>query len=336
MDSGLEISRQIQRNELRQANNFNNPTLYRIGNKIAETGLYQVLGMQNEVIGYGQIIFKLPYVYGDIVRATKPYGSDLWTLDRPDKNAPASPDTNQPESPDTPPDQPESPENPPPPSPSPTNGSPTNPPSSTPPVTTSKPPKPPRSPISCEPPVKGCTWQDAAIPCNGKIQDFDYVRLNTGTLILCCDPSVTPPSNGGCSPVRFSCKNGVCYPSATGTATLAECQAALIPPPFTGGQISGRTYVVDAAWTFTINGIQSDEQSTSNLRTGAIGYPYTRDDDPEVKILEYIAGGAVITLDARSKVDFFGAPQTVVFNVTNFTVTPVDDLPDKDPPPTCP
>jgi len=101
------------------------------------------------------------------------------------------------------------------------------------------PARPPRRPFppNCSPPPPGCNWQDQAIPCNGIVQDFDYVRLNTGTLVLCCDPSAIVPPNGGCEPLRYACNNGTCYPRADGIYnTLAECNAALIPPEFMGGQ----------------------------------------------------------------------------------------------------
>lgn len=47
--------------------------------------------------------------------------------------------------------------------------------------------------------------------------------------------------------VRWYCSGGACYPTTDASgpyASKSECEAALVPPPFTGGQCEGVSYVI--------------------------------------------------------------------------------------------
>jgi hypothetical protein len=219
----MDSSRYLQNKADDQARQRTNQPVYRIGNIDAVTGLYEVLDGTGSIVGYGQKIFNNDYEYGDSVRATKPFGSSVWALDRIDKKAIVNQGTGAG-----------------------SNGGGNDGGGGT-------PPNPPpngggsgagggggqvvgggsgrrgnSTPPNCEQPPDGCRWQDASIPCNGKTQDLGYAKLNTGTLILCCDPSVTPPPNGGCTPYKYKCSGGACYAAIDGNyATFAECDAAL-------------------------------------------------------------------------------------------------------------
>jgi hypothetical protein len=90
----------------------------------------------------------------------------------------------------------------------------------------------------------------------------------------CCPFDETKPPHPACPPVvtKWSCSGGVCSLDANGTYnSQAECQAALIPPLFTGGQCVGKNYRIQVAVTYTdgtfygtlINGVLA--QSTTPL-----------------------------------------------------------------------
>ena len=104
-------------------------------------------------------------------------------------------------------------------------------------------------------PVQDCTWhtitsaQSAMVDINLNggtslcpegtvargVVDFE----TAGSFVLCCGAATYPPSNLGCSSLtKWSCvSGGTCVEDALGTYnSLAECEAALVPPSFTGGQ----------------------------------------------------------------------------------------------------
>lgn len=63
----------------------------------------------------------------------------------------------------------------------------------------------------------------------------------------CCPFDETKPDRPVCPPVitKWSCSGGVCSLDANGTYnSQAECEAALIPPTFSGGQSAGVNYFV--------------------------------------------------------------------------------------------
>lgn len=109
-------------------------------------------------------------------------------------------------------------------------------------------------------PIQNCTWhtvtsaQSAQVDMNlnggtnlcpaGTIARGVVDFETAGSFVLCCTPATFPPNNLGCSSLnRYSCSGGgVCVLDAFGSySSLAQCQAALIPPPFTGGQCA-KTY----------------------------------------------------------------------------------------------
>lgn len=73
----------------------------------------------------------------------------------------------------------------------------------------------------------------------------------------CCPFDETKPERPACPPrvepiLKWSCSGGVCSPDANGIYnSQAECEAALIPPPFTGGQCLGVAYAVQFLVTFS-------------------------------------------------------------------------------------
>lgn len=320
---------------------------YRIGRFDPVSGLYEVLDSSGDVIGHGNKIYNSAAIYGNLVRATKPYGSKVWALDKTDtdkleqKLNPPAQDPNQPPD-EPPPDEPPIPATP-------TNGYPTVPPTSpeSPPFTTYNPPKTP-TPPNCTPPPKGCKWQDTSIPCNGKIQDYDYAILNTGSLILCCDPSTNPPPNGGCTPLRYACSDGSCYPKSSGRyATLADCQSALVPQNFTGGQCRVQYFVV-IQYNSKAKNLSTDTEFFNQDNTVSQGVtgkilsisPYgdfTGDPNGSgtnaIKIVT--EAGAILGLGASGFITNFPVEYTTTIN--NITITRVDNQPDNcgNPKPTC-
>lgn len=71
-------------------------------------------------------------------------------------------------------------------------------------------------------------------------------------------PSICPP------PPKWKCISGVCVIDSTGTYdSQAECQAALIPPPFMGGQSLDITYTITVTvrYTGTFGVIRTTTQS---------------------------------------------------------------------------
>lgn len=71
----------------------------------------------------------------------------------------------------------------------------------------------------------------------------------------CCPFDETKPPRPVCPPKpisKWSCFGGVCSPDPNGIYnSKAECEAALIPPPFTGGQCLGVAYAVQFLVTFS-------------------------------------------------------------------------------------
>jgi len=107
------------------------------------------------------------------------------------------------------------------------------------------PPKGSNPPFGCEPPVQNCVWLNTAIAPNGYGSHGSVVLNNDGLeLYLYCELGTTPPPDLGCDFNRkWKCVNGVCVQDANGVyASLAECQAALMPSDATGGMCAGVSY----------------------------------------------------------------------------------------------
>ena len=72
------------------------------------------------------------------------------------------------------------------------------------------------------------------------------VNENAVPLYLHCIIGTSVPKNLNCSfldPQKWSCFAGVCSPDPNGIYnSQAQCEAALIPPPFTGGQCAKDYY----------------------------------------------------------------------------------------------
>jgi hypothetical protein len=100
-------------------------------------------------------------------------------------------------------------------------------------------------PFGCAPPDKKCFWSTASTAPNG-FQGYGDVVTSTGDrLFLYCAIGTTPPPDFGCDFLsKWSCFGGVCSRSPNGIYnSQAECEAALIPPNFTGGQCVGTSYI---------------------------------------------------------------------------------------------
>lgn len=128
-------------------------------------------------------------------------------------------------------------------------------------------PQNPPSSAGCTP-IQDCQWRKVSVPSNvGKVQvnTGDYTGLcpkgtvsrgiiefeTSGTFVLCCGPATFPPNNLGCtSLMKWSCvSGGTCVEDVNGIYnSQAECQAALIPPSFTGGQCRNVVYRVWMVW----------------------------------------------------------------------------------------
>ncbi|MFN7810130.1 MAG: hypothetical protein ACK5QB_16395 [Pseudanabaena sp.] len=127
-------------------------------------------------------------------------------------------------------------------------------------------------PFGCTPPPSKCFWTTNPMPPDG-FQNYGsaVVNENAVPLYLHCIIGTAVPRNLNCSfldPQKWSCSAGVCSPNPNGIYnTQAQCEAALIPPPFTGGQCAKTYYfkiqVTTNAGTFYDAG--SGEGSPLNL-----------------------------------------------------------------------
>jgi hypothetical protein len=93
------------------------------------------------------------------------------------------------------------------------------------------------APSGCEQPPPQCVWSPDPSPPLGW-QSYGSVTLESGTLNLYCLAGTAVSQDLGCDFLqRWACFGGVCSPNPNGSyASQSECEAALIPPPFTGGQ----------------------------------------------------------------------------------------------------
>ncbi len=127
-------------------------------------------------------------------------------------------------------------------------------------------------PFGCTPPPSTCFWTTNPMPPDG-FQNYGsaVVNENAVPLYLHCTIGSAVPQNLNCSfldPQKWSCSAGVCLPNPNGIYnSLAQCQAALIPPPFTGGQCAKTYYfkirVTTNAGTFYAAGSNSGQSVSS-------------------------------------------------------------------------
>jgi len=123
-------------------------------------------------------------------------------------------------------------------------------------------PPPPASPppFGCEPPSPQCRWLPQPTAPDGYGSHGSVVLDNDGLgLYLYCELGTTPPPDLGCDFNRkWKCVNGVCVQDASGVyASQAECQAALIPANFVGGQCAGVAYQVFISFVQLPSGVRT-------------------------------------------------------------------------------
>ena len=112
-------------------------------------------------------------------------------------------------------------------------------------------------PFGCTPPPSKCFWTTNPMPPDG-FQNYGsaVVNENAVPLYLHCIIGTSVPKNLNCSfldPQKWSCFAGVCSPDPNGIYnTQAECESALIPPPFTGGQCA-KNYYFKIQFTTNLN-----------------------------------------------------------------------------------
>ena len=104
-----------------------------------------------------------------------------------------------------------------------------------------KPKLPPRfpPPFGCSPPPPQCIWtSDPNVPQGYQSYGSAVVNENGIELFLYCTAGTAVAPDLGCDFLsKWTCFGGVCSQNPSGIYnSRAECEAALIPPPFTGGQ----------------------------------------------------------------------------------------------------
>ena len=144
-------------------------------------------------------------------------------------------------------------------------------------------------PSGCVPPSKDCFWSSNPVPPLG-FQNYGdaVVNENAQPTYLHCKAGTSVPANLGCDfldtppapPVTtYSCSGGVCSLDPIGVyPSLAACQAALIPPPITGGQCASFPYTVAFKITYTDTSIRYWLNNGANTilsdLVAAFGLPY--------------------------------------------------------------
>jgi len=139
-------------------------------------------------------------------------------------------------------------------------------------------PVPPPSQGGCTP-IQDCNWHRVSAPQSASVDINNTGSLDGGTslcpkgtvargiidfassgsFVLCCGAATFPPNGLGCSSLmKWSCvSGGSCVEDASGTYnSQAECQAALVPANFTGGQCAGVAYTIllNGTVTYADNG----------------------------------------------------------------------------------
>jgi hypothetical protein len=117
-------------------------------------------------------------------------------------------------------------------------------------------------PFGCTPPPPQCLWtSDPNVPNGYQSYGSAVVNENGVELFLYCTAGTAVPPDLGCDflnpPTKWRCSGGVCAPDPNGNYnSQAECEAALVPPTFTGGQCVGGSYYVQ------VQGVRTSDGST--------------------------------------------------------------------------
>ncbi len=107
-------------------------------------------------------------------------------------------------------------------------------------------------PYGCTPPPTKCFWTTNPTPPDGfQSHGSAVVNENAVPLYLHCIIGSSVPKNLNCSFLdKWKCSGGVCSPDENGIYnSQAECEAALVPPLFTGGQCVGIAYNISYSVT---------------------------------------------------------------------------------------
>ena len=128
-------------------------------------------------------------------------------------------------------------------------------------------------PFGCVPPPSQCFWSTNPIAPDGFQNHGDaVVNENAQPTYLHCKAGASVPANLGCDFLnqKWSCSAGVCSLNPNGSySSQAECEAALIPPPFSGGQCVGNEYTVVIGAVFTGGGTSRTYYFPRNLAGGS-------------------------------------------------------------------
>jgi hypothetical protein len=118
----------------------------------------------------------------------------------------------------------------------------------------------------------------------------------------CCPFNETKPPRPVCpvkpKPVpvdKWSCSGGVCSPDANGIYnSQAECEAALVPPLFTGGQCAGTLYTIVWRWRQfqTSDGALIYDSQASFYPTGITSDAFGKLDNFEIVNGQVLAGSS--------------------------------------------
>jgi hypothetical protein len=134
-------------------------------------------------------------------------------------------------------------------------------------------------PFGCSPPPPQCIWSsDPNVPQGFQSYGSAVVNENGLELFLYCTAGTAVPPDLGCDflkpPTRWRCSGGTCAPDANGGySTLVECEAALIPPVFNGGQCDGIPYTATIIYDRFIGAAPTNPVLTGRFTTvvGVIG-----------------------------------------------------------------
>lgn len=179
-------------------------------------------------------------------------------------------------------------------------------------------------PFGCVPPPSQCFWSSNPIPPDG-FQNYGdaVVNENAEPTYLHCKAGSSVPANLGCDFLnqKWSCSAGVCSLDPNGIYnSQAECEAALIPPPFTGGQcIKAYDVYITATYPFSspFNGV---EQYVGRLLGRINIFEYADPVSPQYGVaIEYESGvRGILAFDTNTpKVTLISARVVAVDGIDN-------------------
>ena len=203
-------------------------------------------------------------------------------------------------------------------------------------------------PFGCVPVGGGgvnCIWTtNATPPTEYQSHGSAVINENGLELFLHCKIGVVPPTDLGCTFLqKWKCSGGVCSPDANGPYnSQAECEAALIPPTFTGGQ---------CAVLYRANYISEMRRSSTGALILSNSYSNLIGGTPMGPILtgpvRTVSGGSlsfpVIASNGTFYCNLIGgasrpSPDVFDYFIINFSFSRIDGLPDNcgNLPSTCP